>query len=895
MIRRSKLKLPPLTRDFVHRPRLGARLSASSSASAIVVEAPAGYGKRTLIRHWLETSDEPRAWLSLDRHDTELRSFVDYFVHALRTAVPGVCANTGELLADDEVVSDAEIMNGLVHELELIEQRIVLVVEGLSPRADPEIYSLLDRILEHPLDSLCLIFSTRGSLPLSLSRLRTQARLTELGLTDLAFNREETEVLVQKIAGIVPSRRALDNLENRVEGWAAGLRFIAAGSPGESDLGEHLERFEATPRVIELYLEDEVLRYEHPCVRRKLYRASILDRFSLPLWQFLFESGDPEAGDRREVGRPAAADWVRTELEAGSFMLPVAGREGWYRFHPIFRRLLQQHLEQEVAPEEVGALHQRASEWFESEGLIAEAIAHALSAGNETRAAEMVEQRKGMLLDAGDVRELGLWLERLPLELRHSRHPLLMAEAAIAYRRYELWKLRPLLVAAEKLGGDADDSVERTFFNAVLDMFGDNLRASADRFREVLEYGGDEYGWLQLDSYFYRGMSLQIEGRGDEARDHIERALSNERNRNGSTWVRLYATSIFLRMVRGELVLNDPTTKNLLLDSNPVIAEWARYALGISALRRFELEQATDHLAHVSIEVLRVDARAGIAIALALQGRDDEARECLTQAWRVASERGTTEQIGSLASCEARIALLRGDLERARSWQQSYRRSAEVWSSRISVEVSDISEVRVLAASDDASKLEEARARIEELWSEFQALHLECQKREIAPLRALLLERCGEHEAAVAAIREAVESSAGEGWIRSFVELGPAIVDLLGEIPSSHPERAFIDQLQTIVREKRTTAGPALRVVRHGLPDVDLTNREVDVLELLAARLRDKEIAERLGISQQTVKTHLRNLYRKLDCSNRREAVSAARRLAILPSDLPHNPPPPLF
>jgi len=892
VIRRAKTRPPPLTPDYLHRPRLGARLSTGAAGPAILVSAPAGYGKRTLIRHWLETRDEPCAWVCLDAADNDLRLLLDYLIHAIQSAVPGSCERTERLVHGPETSSISEISSSLVSEIDEIQTRFLLVLDGLETITDAEVFSLFDLFLEHRLESLCVVMCTRKGSPFSLSRLRARGELVELGLQDLAFNQAETEALIMKNAGISVSREALDNLDARLEGWPVALRLLMSVLPDEPDPQEFLLNLDTGPRSIDRYLEDEVLAHESPCTRSCLYKTSILDRFSGPLWDTVARSRASKRVESPSGEVTDVRDPMHAPIDRGLYVIQMDIEGHWHRYHPSFRRLLRENLDREYDAEAVAVLHLRASEWFETEGLISEAIAHALEAGATILAAEIVERNQFALLNAGEGSQLGKWLEQLPADLRRERFGLLMAEALAAYQQFEIWKIPALLKKAEALDNAPSKSPERTFLVGVIEFFNGENRHSAKAFEEVLELVPDVDSWLRLDSHFYRGVSLHIGGNGDKALQLIGTALADSLAVQDSNWTRLVGASTFLKLLRGDLVHDCPSTDRLSDSTRTHVESWYDYVLGISAFRSFDLERAIQLLRRVSLshDWLTIDAQAALTIAYQMLGRPDDARDCLARAWDTASWSGESHQLLPLVSCEARLALLTGDVATASSWQQSYRRTSSLSLSRFCTEVPAITECRVLAASPSRVELRLAAKKLDELWDGFGAIHYGCQQLEIAPLRAIVLERLGEEERAVDALRESIEMAAPQRWIRPYVELGTGMAKLVERLPANSPNQAFVAELRAALLGDRVVTGT---VARFGSADrvfESLTNRELDVLELLIARLRDKEIAERLSISPQTVKTHLRSLYRKLGCRNRREAVAKALERGGLTRNQPANP-----
>jgi LuxR family maltose regulon positive regulatory protein len=269
-----------------------------------------------------------------------------------------------------------------------------------------------------------------------------------------------------------------------------------------------------------------------------------------------------------------------------------------------------------------------------------------------------------------------------------------------------------------------------------------------------------------------------------------------------------------------------------------------------------------------------LDSLAGLALVHELGGQRAQADAQLAQARELARWRDDADDLALVESCAARVALLRGDADAALRWLQGMREPSDLRAAISRTEVPAITECRVLAASGGGAELREASARLAQLRQQARALHLTCQEIEIAALEVLALVRRGETGDALRALAESLALASPGGWVRPFVELGPPLADLLDALPEAERDRSLVRRIRAArhrgARESRAPAGESL------------TNRERDVLELLAQRLRDKEIAQKLGVSPETVKTHLKGLYQKLGCSDRRGAVARARELALL-------------
>ena len=881
MILQTKLHRPITSPELQSRQRLYDLLDAGLTGTATLVSAPAGYGKSTVVSQWAERRTERCAWLSVDASDSDLRVFLEYLVAAVRTAIPNACPETLALLRAADLPPVAVLAGHLVNELDSIETRFLIVLDDLQDIADSAVYELLDVLLKYPPRSLYLVMVTRRDPPLALSKLRASGQLQEVRLRDLAFNASETEALLERGAGISISADALATVQTEVEGWAVGLRLVQLLLRNEQDPNRVLLSLKGPTQHVEQYLIQEVLARQSPVVRDWLLRTAILERFCASLCEAVF--GGNRDGEASIDGR----DFIETLVGDGLFAIELDSEGEWYRYHRSFQRLLRDQLERESDTESIAALHSRASQWFESENLIPEAIEYSLSGGDTTAAAEIVERNRSPALDSTGWHMLESWLNRLPAEIRRERLGILLADAWISVRKGDLGRFAALLERSEALDGDPQLLTERTFLTGLQRFWsGDGARSEAS-FNEVLGSVPEGDSWIRADSELFRGMALHISGRSEDAIRRFEAAIVRNPVSGGLVWSRLVTGLSFLRLLRGELsqACNEAIRleKGTRRQDDLSLEAWIAYVLGSAALQRFDLVMAREHLSRATLTILHTraahDSVAGLALACQMTGRPEEADAHVAHARETAQWSDNLEKLAVAGSCEARIALLRGDLDAAARWQRSFRQKSDLPPTLFSVEVPCITECRVLAATGDKAGMWEATEKLKHLWHGFGALHYTCQRIEIEPLQALVLHRLGGTDEALKVLEQSLALATPGGWVRPYVELGAPMADLLERLPAESAGSALVRRIQAAFLGE--AEAPRART---GLPFEHLTNRERDVLELLALRLRDKEIAERLIISPGTVKSHLKTLYQKLNCGDRRQAVVRARELGVLAS-----------
>src|SRR6266705_2113890 len=435
----TKLYIPRLRPNVVSRPRLIERLNEGLQRKLTLISAPAGFGKTTLVSEWVEGIEQPRArtaWLSLDEGDNDPARFLAYLVAALQT----IAATLGEgvlgVLQSPQPPPPEAILTALLNEITTLPDHFVLVLDDYLVIDAKAVDMALTYLVEHLPPQMHLVIATREDPQLPLARLRDRSHLTELRAADLRFTSSEAAAFLNQVMGLSLSAADIAALEDRTEGWIAGLQLAALSMQGHQDVAGFIRAFTGDHRYIVDYLVEEVLQRQPAPVRSFLLQTSILDRLHGPLCDAV--TGQEEGNARLEA------------LERGNFfVVPLDDRRHWYRYHHLFAEVLSAHLLAEQ-PDQVSTLHRRASAWYERHGSTADAIRHALSACDFERAADLVELAiPAMRQSRQEARVLG-WLKALPDELLQVRPVLSVGYAWALLLNGELEGVEARLQNAER-------------------------------------------------------------------------------------------------------------------------------------------------------------------------------------------------------------------------------------------------------------------------------------------------------------------------------------------------------------------------------------------------------------------------------------------------------------
>ena len=890
----TKLYIPKWRASLVSRPRLIERLDQGIERKLTLVSGPAGFGKTTLLAEWVAAtpvSERPAAWVSLDQSDNDPALFWAYFITALQAIQSGVGENALSLLQSSQPPPIEGLLTTLINEITTIPHDFVLVLDDYHVIDAQPVHSGITFLLDHLPSQMNLVIATRADPPLPLARLRGRGELTELRASDLRFTPDEMTAFLNNVMDLNLSPEDIATLEARTEGWIAGLQLAALSMEGEQDVSGFIAAFSGSHRYVIDYLAEEVLNRQSHSTRTFLLETSVLDRLAGSLCDAVTGRGDGQAT-------------LEMLEDSNLFLVPLDNERRWYRYHQLFGNSLRNrlHLGQ---PDQVPELHDRASRWCEDNGLIAEAISHALQAKDFERTAYLVEQAARSMVARGEVTTLLAWLEALPGELIRSRPQLCLAHSWVLFVLGKLDEAELCLLDVEAGCEAASSSHERAELEAILGEV-HAMRAFIAHLREdtprAIELSHQALERLPGDNLYLRGLITMTLGlvyrlSGDITAANwalSEAETISQKTGHAYTVVISLAGLAQLQVLQGHLgkaaglyeqarqfVIERMGQRGLQLP----IASVFYIGLGELLRERNELEAATRHLLggielgkQLGLPMFLADGYVSLARVRQAQGDADGASDMLRQAEELARRSKTARLTAPVAACQVWLWLSSGsrNLAAATRWTQEYSMDDELSYRR---EVEHIGVARALIALGQS---EEAVGWLARLREAAEAGGRTGSVIEILSLQALAYQSQGDRTQAMAALERALTMAEPEGYVRTFVDEGKAMRDLLrhaaaGGIASSYTARllsAFDEPAQPV----STTSG------RPGAPDLaeSLTEREAEILRLISVGMTNQEIASQLVISVATVKRHITNIYGKLGVSHRTQATARANELNLL-------------
>ena len=895
----TKLHVPRGARGLVPRQRLRARLSAGAGSALTLISAPAGFGKTTLLTEWLAAvpHDGPSAgWLSLDKADNDPSLFWKYVVAALRSvAGREVGASALSLLESSQAPTDA-VLTTLINDLFTVSGDVILVLDDYHVIEARDVHDGVVFLLEHLPPQMHLIIASRADPPFSLARWRGDGRLTEIRAADLRFTPEESATYLDGTIGGVLTTQDVATLNQRTEGWIAALQLAALSMQGRDDLASFIAGFAGDDRYIVDYLAEEVLQRQSEDVRQLLLQSSILDRLSGPLCDAVTGQGN---------GRATLGTLERANL----FLVPLDDRRRWYRYHHLFADVLRAHLLGEQ-PDNVPALHSRASGWFERNGEPTEAIRHALAAGDFDRAANLAELAiPAMRQDRHEATIRG-WLKVLPDEVVRVRPVLTVGLAGALVVAGEFEGVEGRLRDAERwldVTGSGAPSAEMIVadeagfrslpgateaYRAALALAHGDVPGTVTHARRALEVSPGEDHLVRAAAAGMLGLASWTSGDLEAGYQGYAECVDGLR-RVGHI-ADIFGCSIALadiRRTQGRLRDAMRTYEHALQladdQGGPVVRGTSDMYVGMSEVyrERDDLQTATELLVrsqelgeHIGMPQNRYRWLVAMARIREAGGDVGAAVDLLDEAERLYVG-DFFPNVRPVAAVRARSHVLRGEVGEALAWVRERGLSVQDDLSYLR-EFEHVTLARVLLALHRTERsepsLQEAVRLLDRLLAEAETGERTGTVIEILVLQALAHQALGDMPAALASLQRALSLAEPEGYVRIFVDEGAPMGSLLRALASQGSAGRYARRILAI---SSTTDHD--RPVKQSLVE-PLSERELDVLRLLGTDLNGPEIARELMVSLNTMRTHQKNIYAKLGVNNRRAAVRQGDELKLL-------------
>jgi ATP/maltotriose-dependent transcriptional regulator MalT len=868
----TKLFTPPGPPAAVRRERLLQRLNDGLYRKLTLISAPAGFGKTTLLSEWAAGCDRQVAWLSLDEGDNDRARFLNYLVGAARTAAPKIGEAPSTLLEASQPPSTESILTALINEITILPDNFVVVIDDYHVINAEAVDMAVSFLLEHEPSQMRVVIATREDPQLPLARLRGGGQLSELRAADLRFTPSEAAAFLNESMGLSLSTHDIATLERRTEGWIAGLQLAALSLQGHPDPASFVESFTGSSQFVLDYLLEEVLQRQPENVQAFLLRTSVLDRLCGPLCDAVLRDSS--------VDGQATLEYLQ---RANLFIIPLDNERRWYRYHHLFRDLLRQRLHQRTGSSgAVVELHTRASQWYEEHGLEVEAFQHAAAANDLDRAERLIEGNGVPLQYRGAGASVLHWLESLPSTLLDARPSLWVTYATALFFGGRHTAVEEKLQAAEAaLRASEKDATARDLVGriasiratlAIIQHDADTIIAQS---RRALDHLGPDNVPIRTAATYTLGYAQQLQGHRVAAREAYGEVLSMRRSFGDSIYT-IAATLGLAQLQEAELDLLaalQTYQRVLELTGDPPHGVAAEAHLGLARIQYEwnDLDIAGQHAQkclQITQQAEAVDTFISYAVFVArlrmARGDVPGAIASLDQAEAFLYQHNFTSRMPDVAAIRVLILVHQGRIEAAAHLAEAYNLPT--------------SHARVHLAREDTSS---ALGVMEPWHRHVEAKGWADKQLEVMLLQAVALQMRGDRDAAIHLLLDTLALAEPARLVRSFVDEGTPMATLLSAAVSSGRVSAYsgklLGQFET---GKQTSSGTSLQSAAQPLVE-PLSQRELEILRLIAEGLSNHQIGERLFLALDTVKGHNRKIFGKLQVQRRTEAVARARELGL--------------
>jgi len=892
----TKLHIPLSGQNIVHRPELYEKLNKGLSRKLILVSAPAGFGKTTVVSDWIDQNKIPAAWFSLNDGDNDPADFLSYIISGIQRIHKEFGQSALRLMNSPNSPSVESITSLLINEILNINQNFLLVLDDFHLIKNNEIIKLMSYLLEHIPGNFHTVILTRSDPALSVSRLRSQHQLVELRSSDLSFSANEISVLFNKKLKFGLSIDDVYALETKTEGWIAGLQLTALSMYGREDISEFIRNLKGDNRYIMDYLMEEVLKIQSDDIKEFLLQTSILEQMSAPLCNAVLNRNDSQQ--------------ILEMLEENNmFVIPLDDERNWYRYHHLFADLLKQRL-QLRGKSAIIELHNKAIEWFKNNSMPLLAIEHAIKTENFEKSILFLGEIVEAMWKNGQHAAILKYGDLLPDELIQKNADFCLYYAWILIIAGQVKKAEPFLASAEIVAAqfiNNENSSKEDILNnkkllgkiSVAFSYLYSIKADSER---TFSYGKAAMENLSEDDPLWYSWGWYSIGIAEMSRENLTECINAFENalvygkKSGNIFL---ITTIASRLspIEARFGLYTSSYKKCtdlisfmkesgysqITKSESTYAGVYSMMAGIESMRT-EFEDALENI-KTAYSLCRNESNNTVKVnvivmyAFILYGRGDVAgiEKILHEADDILKQNIIFPYTMALYIAMKGFMLIKqNELEKANHF----------------FKVNGLKFDKKITFSDDLGyypyallliiekKFEEAEILLSKLLELAQATKRIERIIETKVIYANLNVATGNQETAIINLIEALEAAASENILMSFVLYHSGISDLLKEIykiqatAKTNIPKKLIDKLK-LALEKRE------KFVKSNLGSV-LSNRELDTLKLIAEDLSNQEIADKLFISLNTAKTHVRNILLKLDVENRTQSVNKAKELGII-------------
>ena len=894
----TKLFVPSVRPNCVSRPKLIERLSEGAKGKLTIICAPAGFGKTSLLAAWLKQTQIPAAWISLDGEDNEPARFLDYLIGALQNVDQSLGAAAFELLQSSHPSPLKPALSGLINEISSLSKDFAILLDDYHLIHERGIHEAIGFFLEHLPPQAHLLIASRNDPPFPVARLRARGELTEIRVADLRFDIDEASEFFNELMNLDLTSEDVLKLDARTEGWITGLQLSALSLQGRENKSKLIDEFTGNDRFILDYLVEEVLNSQPANVQNFLLQTSVLNRLSSPLCNALTGADDGQ-------------EMLERLERANLFLFPLDNKSQWFRYHHLFADLLRFKLRLKQA-DRIAELQKKASFWCEENGLTEESISYAVAAEDWERALDLLEPIGYQLVSLGRFNRFSRWVGLIPETVLKTRPMLCFWYVPILLYKDEFEKAEKYLQIIEV---SEPEELRRKMLSAVWSSrcFIAVTRGDAEK---ALEFSRRAFELLPPDDVIQFAVAKHtrvacslMNGDMKVCEASLLDALPAYRRADHflfETWMRTYLG--FVRAMQGNLregaedlrgaisfagehLPNRPDPQiyphSLLCD---IHREWNE----IETAKAY-LDEALALIGQAGRElymVLDLHNLKSLAMMLEMCGKAAQAQEILESGLKKVKKYGNEQVVNEINALSALLRMRRGEISFVENWAQTSGLSAKD-KTDYRTEAVYLTYARLLICQGNSAEALSLLKQLEKSAEEGSRRRIVI---EVLVLHAIAQKSAGDEESAIETLEKAVNLAAAGNFIRTFTDEGEAVYLLLQKLlkrrgkfwETQSPQ--ILQYVLTLIKSFGETKAEQIphsaQTPTGDLPwwyrNDPLSEREIEVLSLVAQGFSNQEIGSKLFIAAGTVKRHVNNIYGKLDVHSRVQAIEIARKFGLI-------------
>ena len=877
VILNTKLQKPFLPDDFILRRKILAYLNDNVNRPLTLVSAGAGFGKSTFVSSWLDGLSFKKCWFSIDEQDNDIRNFLSYFIASVQTVIPDFGSSVYRNIFSPSINSLNIVTNNLINDLTAIEDDIILVLDDFQNINNMEITNLISNILKYPPIKFHLVIISRTDPPLPLHKLRAANKMKDIRSSHLRLTDEEINIFLQDNFNIKSNDHIVSLFNDKFEGWITGIRLLKIHlSYANFDINK-LEKYIINAHFSETYFVEELIKQVDDKTLEFLLQTSVFQKFNSSLSDFVLSTKEKQS-DSKNI--------IKELLSKNLFLINLDDTNNWFRYHHLFQDALKEELRKTYNKQRIIEIHNKAIDWFIENNSYEEAFYHIIQINDIETIAGFVRAYMYMPLNVNKWFVLEKWLKHIPDTIINISPELLTAQMWVMQHKGVYWVIPELINKVEEIKDNHIESYDKikhqlVFFEAIINFWNANITKSIKQFDDVRKkMAFDKLGALSLSSIYFATAS-QLKGNGDKVYKEIQLEISRN-NLPVDYQIILLGALVYIKFSEGDLYAAERITKRIAKLSasinNHFYTVWHDFFMGYITFQQYRTKEALSYFkkALKLVYLLNthgpIDAFAGVLLTLKQTNKHKEFEQINNELTSFVYEWNNPAYNTVAYSLKARLSIIGKDVEKASEEFKNTDMFFDVKTIIFNIEVPRITYCRLLLAKNSVQKTDEAITKLTEIYGFVTKIHNVPQTIDVLILLSVAYYKKEYLDKAIEALTQAIVLAEKGHFIYPFVEQSEMMEVLLLQIkPDNESFNKFMLLLiETVSNKKKISSADRI------------SNRELDIINLLAQRLSNQEIADKLFISISTVKRHIINIYQKLGVNKRREAVELAEKLGII-------------